>query len=113
MLPRVGAESSMKACRPMRIVLTDHMGFQVSGWKSDLREGGREGGRAGRGGCASWTRIRKRENEEDRERKEGKNRGTYIERQRRVLGLNRPEGVSIRIEGGLRGYSGGNLSLPW
>lgn len=34
-------------------------------------------------------------------------------RHSRVLGLKRPLGVSIRMEGGFRGYSAGNLSLPW
>lgn len=51
--------------------VSTHMGFHVSGWKSDML------------------------------------------RHSRVLGLNRPLGVSIRMEGGFRGYSGGNLSFPW
>ena len=54
-----------------RTNIRTHMGFHVSGWKSDML------------------------------------------RQRRVLGLKRPLGVSMRMEGGFRGYSGGNLSLPW
>src|SRR5687767_9756550 len=36
MLPRVEASSSMKEYSPMRIVLTPHTGFQLSGWKSLL-----------------------------------------------------------------------------
>ena len=71
MLPKVGAESSINACNPIKIVDTDHIGFHVSGWKSDM------------------------------------------DKHKRVLGLKRPEGVNMRIEGGLSGYSGGNLSLPW
>lgn len=34
MLPRVGPFSTMKLSRPVRMVETDHAGFQVSGWKS-------------------------------------------------------------------------------
>lgn len=36
MLPWVGASSCMKLYKPIRIVPTDHTGFQVSGWKSDI-----------------------------------------------------------------------------
>lgn len=32
MEPRVGLLSSMKLSRPVRMVLTDQAGFQVSGW---------------------------------------------------------------------------------
>ncbi len=35
-----------------------------------------------------------------------------MDKHSRVLGLNRPLGVSIMMEGGFMGYSGGNLSLP-
>lgn len=35
-LPSVAALSSMKLYNPIRIVLTLHMGFQLSGWKSDM-----------------------------------------------------------------------------
>jgi len=64
--------------------------------------------------CAQITILKEKGREEGgREEKQKYDHCSYIERQRRVLGLKRPEGVSIRIEGGLRGYSGGNLSLPW
>ena len=36
MLPNVGFDSIMKEYRPVRIVETDHIGFQLSGWKSDM-----------------------------------------------------------------------------
>ena len=55
---------------PVRMVETDQVGFQLSGWKSD------------------------------------------IERQSRVSGRKRPLGVTIVIDGGLRGYSEGNLTRP-
>ena len=35
-----------------------------------------------------------------------------IERQRRVSGRKRPDGVTIVIDGGFSGYSGGNLIRP-
>jgi hypothetical protein len=36
MLPSVGWSSSIKLYRPIRIVPTDQIGFQLSGWKSDM-----------------------------------------------------------------------------
>ncbi len=34
--PEVGVVSTMKLSKPVKIVLTDHAGFQVSGWKSEM-----------------------------------------------------------------------------
>lgn len=34
--PAVGVFSTMKLNKPVRIVETDHAGFHVSGWKSDI-----------------------------------------------------------------------------
>lgn len=60
----------MKLSKPVRMVATDHAGFQLSGWKSEIL------------------------------------------RQRRVLHLNRPLGVIIKMLGGLNGNSAGNISFP-
>ena len=38
---------------------------------------------------------------------------SLIDKQSRVFVLNRPLGVNIHIDGGLKGYSLGNISLPW
>jgi hypothetical protein len=48
-----------------------------------------------------------------RQQEAAKQRATHMDRHKRVLGLKRPEGVSIMMDGGFSGYSGGNLSLPW
>ena len=34
--PEVGVFSTIKLSKPVRIVDTDHAGFHVSGWKSDI-----------------------------------------------------------------------------
>jgi hypothetical protein len=34
--PEVGDVSTMKLSKPVRIVDTDHAGFHVSGWKSEI-----------------------------------------------------------------------------
>jgi hypothetical protein len=36
-----------------------------------------------------------------------------MEKQIFLSGMNRPDGVSILIPGGLKGYSDGNISIPW
>ena len=36
-----------------------------------------------------------------------------MERQRRVPGVKRPDGVSMTMRGGFSGYSGGKVNLPW
>lgn len=59
--------------------------------------------------------MQPRAQEEEEERNDARGERAVqsdMDKHSRVLGLNRPLGVSIMMEGGFMGYSGGNLSLP-
>jgi hypothetical protein len=105
--PVVCCDSSMKLSRPVRMVLTLHSGFQLSGWNDDMLQEGSAGGRVSEKSAASRGRQRRAALPVI-----GTMAAASRLRHSLVLTAKRPLGVIITMAGGLKGYSGGKVTFP-